>query len=107
MYGSCKGPSWIRQNGSPALIPVALERYFIATPQQPAGHDFAFVGTELQRLLELDGGEQFHVEASLADHQVVAWSNMDGDPVNGAVQVAPPSDEVGVTGAGMCVPRTS
>lgn len=56
------------------------------------------MGSELQRLLELDGGEQFHVEVPLADHQVVAWSNMDGDPVNGAVQVAPTSDEVGVTG---------
>lgn len=84
-----------------------MERYFLATPHQPAGPDFAFVGSELQRLLELDGGEQFHVEVPLADRQVVAWPNMDGDPVDGSVQVAPPSDEVGVTGAGMCVPRTS
>lgn len=57
------------------------------------------MGSELQRLLELDGGEQFHLEVPPADHQVVAWSNMDGDPVNGAVPVAPPSDEVCVTGA--------
>lgn len=67
---------------------------------QPAGRAFAIVGSELQRLLGLDGGEQFHVEVPLADHQVVAWPNMDGDPVDGAVQVAPPSDEVGATGTG-------
>ena len=84
-----------------------MERYFIAAPHQTAGHAFAFVGSELQRLLELDGGEQFHVEVPLADHQVVVWPNMDGDPVDGAVPVAPPSVEVGVTGTGMCVPRTS
>lgn len=75
-----------------------MERYFIATPHQRAGRDFAFVGSELQRLLELDGGEQFHLEVPLADHQVVAWPNMDGDPVDVAVQVAPPSGGVGVTG---------
>lgn len=39
------------------------------------------------------------MEVPLADHQVVAWPNMDGDPVDGVVPVAPPSDEVGVTGA--------